>query len=267
MQTEKVTSIKSVLHDLSLIVPQQHWDDYKFYEWAVAASRLIRTYNSYDKKVTLIKVKDHKFTLPSDLVYIQQIAVYRGDVPENMDEDKLKSYLNLPEGFDPSILFKQKSIPWEPALPSTTPFTQSILCVDNMFTPNTLDGDCDPVYEIYSNLDGVITVDNGILLVSYLAYKKDENGDILIPDLQIYKEAIESYCLMRYWMNRSMTHEANAFNMLNFYRNMWTLYKAKAQSTANEPDLGQLENIRREKVRLKARGHFKDLFGSLNQLD
>lgn len=265
MSTHKKISIKSILHDLSLIIPNQYWDDYRMLEWATSAARQIRIMSNFVQKYSLTTVKSHKFTLPSDLVAIQQILVYKGEIPPGSNAETVLKQLGVPQSFTDLIEANIKASSWRPMLPSSSPFLKSILCPANIFADATAQSKCEIVYDIDERLQGTTTLKDGIILIAYLAYDTDEDGYPMIPDLEDFREAVQYYCLHKFFTLRAMFNEADAFRKSEYYRSLWFLYKSKATATANEPDLGTLESIRRMTSSIKTPSHFDSVFVNTSQ--
>jgi len=82
---------------------------------------------------------------------------------------------------------------------------------------------CDQCQHEYTiSPSGVITTTllEGIMLLSYLAYPKDEEGYALIPDDENVKEAIFHYVLYRYWLQKDMMKEEGAEKRMRFHLQM-----------------------------------------------
>lgn len=89
-------SIKSVLYDLSTMLPETNWNESLFLEWAYKAMRKINLHEKYEHVVCLIPVQDHKAELPSELRYLTQIAyVTQSDLDDTDEIEAYKDIMNL----------------------------------------------------------------------------------------------------------------------------------------------------------------------------
>lgn len=133
-------------------------------------------------------------------------------------------------------------------------------CTENICRGTT----CPQEYTISSNGVLTSTLRDATLLVSYLGYPIDENGDHLIPDDENLKEALFHYVLYRYWLQKDLMKESGADKRMQFHLQMWSTLANKALSI-NLPSLGTLENIRANRSRLIPRGNsFDKFFGDLS---
>ncbi len=110
---------------------------------------------------------------------------------------------------------------------------------------------------------GTTNLKEGCLLISYLAYPKNDDGDLLIPDDSVLKEALLHYILYRYWMSKDLISGGSANNARarsqEAYQ-MYTTLAGKAAGRLNMPTLDQLENIRLQSTRLIPRSNRYESF-------
>ena len=67
-------SIKSVLADLISTIDERYWNETVMLEWATKALRKIKAFNKFSNKLALIDLEAHRGQLPSDFVYVTQVA-------------------------------------------------------------------------------------------------------------------------------------------------------------------------------------------------
>jgi len=96
-------SIKSVLYDLSRLMPETHWNEVDFLEWATKATQKIKIPQKFEPCVHYIPLESHKATLPSNLRYLVQIAYLTEDL-DSTNLESLKNIMNL------------ASVEWSPAI-------------------------------------------------------------------------------------------------------------------------------------------------------
>lgn len=86
-------NIKSILYDLSEIIPKRYWNETKFLEWAVKGLYRVNTNPIYTERVKLLKVEDHRAQLPNDFKMIIQVAGRIGHTTAILEE--LQSTMGL----------------------------------------------------------------------------------------------------------------------------------------------------------------------------
>lgn len=106
IMTTNYISIKTVLHDLSLMVDERYWNETAMEEWITKALRQLNIEPALEQAVSLIELCEHKAQLPSDLKYLTQVAFKA--TPEPTDElNAILQDLDLPSD---SNLFLYHSI-------------------------------------------------------------------------------------------------------------------------------------------------------------
>lgn len=257
--TSNYTSIKSVLYDLSLTIDDRYWNEAKMAEWAHRALRMIHTDQTLETKVTYLEVCEHKAVLPSDLKFLTQIAYL--DNSSNVELIGDITALDLPEGSTLVNSFNQfNRIIWKAMRLTSNPYHASI-CLDKKIIHCT---DCRHEFSISSDMVLTTTLANGVLMISYLAWPKDEEGYALIPDNEYLKEALFHFILYRYWLSKSMMMEEGSAQQVQFHLKMWNQLKAQAAGDLNKPDINELENLKSQLNHLVPRSsRFQQLFLTL----
>lgn len=273
-------SIKSVLYNLSEIVPKQNWNESLFLEWANQGLRRITTHSKYEDTAQLIAVSEHTASLPSDLRYITQLAYHTQSSAQdiegllhtmNLDSVKWSPAINHmanPTGLAERAIETSNSmkVVWRPMRASTNAFLNTLLCDPNMFpTIHTFlnCADCEHEYIVNPNMTITTTLKEGLVYVSYLRFPKDNStGDVLMPDNEELKEAIMHYCLWKYFLRKSLIGEDKSGNERDYHKSMFGLMKAKAQASIATPDVAQMENLKSMRDRLVPRDNQFDSFFS-----
>lgn len=254
--TTKYTSIRSVLYDLSLTIDERYWNSVKMLEWLTHGLRQINTGMTLEAKVVQLPVLLHKAELPSDLKYLTQVTYYIG---EGLCCEVESANLNLPDGSDATI-YSAPSVTWKPMRLSSNPFHNSI-CLDNSLYYCT---DCAHEFSVSPSLILTTTLLAGQIMVSYLGYALDENGDTLIPDDENLKEALFHYALYRYWLSKYQMKEEGSESRMRFHLSMWGTLSTKAAGHLNAPDVNELENLKNQYNRLVPReNRFQQMFMTL----
>lgn len=187
-------SIKSVLHDLSLMIDERYWNETAMEEWITKALRQLNIEPALEQAVSLIELCEHKATLPSDLKYLTQVAFKA--TPEPSDElSAILSNLDLPEDSNLFLYHSLlKSLVWVPLKLTTNPYHASI-CLDEtlMQCPG-----CQYEFSVSPSMVLTSNLKDGLLLVAYLRYPLDKDGSALIPDDETLKESILHYAMYRF---------------------------------------------------------------------
>ena len=257
--TSNYISIKSVLYDLSLTIDDRYWNETKMGEWAHRALRMVHTDQSLETKVTYLEVCEHKAILPTDLKFLTQVAYYSGANTTSLLGDI--NALDLPPDSELGTKLNQfNTITWKAMRLTTNPYHASI-CLDNSITYCT---DCQHEFSVSKDLVLTTTLQTGVIMLSYLAWPKDDDGYALIPDNEFLKEAIFHYILYRYWLSKSMMMEEGSAAQVQFHLKMWNQLKAQAAGDLNKPDVNELENLKSQMNHLVPRAsRFQQLFLTL----
>lgn len=284
MSSISYTSIKSVLYDLSTVVPEAYWNETNMLEWAYKALHKLNMHTKYHQAVAILQVESHKAQLPKDLKYLTQV-VYK----ENFTQSDVEYFQELMGITDDSwnatslhmdnttglptkavnALLGYARTYWKPLRLSTNPFVKTIHSDVSLFTDGTWDylcPECAHEYTVDPDLCLTTTLRDGWLLVSYLRLPTCVDGSIMIPDDEDVKEAIFHYVLYRHFLSRSFLREEGAdaqrdWNLLRF-----ETLKTKASGKAHQPSIDQLENMKSQTEHLVPRGNrYEGMFSKLNQ--
>lgn len=138
---------------------------------------------------------------------------------------------------------------------SSSSFLKAVSDIDGLDFANLKCWECR--HEMSIDPDGCITttLPNGYLLVSYLSYPVDKNGDALIPDDENLKEALMHYVYYRVYLAKSFMHEQNAIQEREYHLQRFHILGQKAVGDLNSPTLGVMENIKNDRNRLLHRAH------------
>lgn len=272
MEATPYVSIRTILYDISTMLDSKEWNEANMLEWAFRALRKNKATTVYTTKVAFRNCIDHKFPLPSDLKFLNQIA-YRICTQEDLIEEvKEVLGLNADEFANSSIpysavvnLYNAGFRRWTPLRLSSSPFASSIHChVGIPPTPK-----CEHDYTVDETLTVTTSLKEGQILISYLAYPQTEDGEALIPDNADLKDAIMHYCLYRHYMSKSlkaMGTDQFADNQRSWHLSMYETLSAKAAGDSKLPTINQLENMKRQGNRLVPRAHqYNKFFLGLNQ--
>lgn len=221
------------------------WD---LYEWIAEALEAIDAYPQYEKLFTQIPIENWKGKLPCNLSYIEQVS-YCGKpcYPVNSTMAILSS--------DTSNTTAKAFIRGEEVTSDMIPlFAMRNTDLERRYYDVD---DCNLFFDIQT----VATE----LVVSYIGVKIDQDGLPMIPDNYWYREAVTSYVqkmLDRIEWRKQKISEA-------VYRDSeraWERAKNAARANALMPDLGKMENLKNQIVRLKPNIRAFDSFFSSHSL-
>lgn len=265
MEATPYVSIRTVLYDISTMLDSKEWNEANMLEWAYRALRKNKSNKVYTTKVVFLNVIEHKFILPKDLKYIYQIA-YKVCTSDQLITD-IKEILGLTDplledsNIPYSVAVNFSKIPfnkWTPLRLSPSPFALAVHCSGLPPCNN-----CDQDYTIDETLTGTTSLKEAKLLVSYMAYPQNEDGDALIPDDPDLKDAIMHYCLYRHYLSKSLKAvgtDQYADKQKMWHLSMFETLSAKASGQLNMPSLNELDNMKRNANRLVPRAHQYDKF-------
>jgi len=255
--------IDAVLTNVYSIIDEDLIDEADLLEWASIAMRSLRVKQTYDLKVTFVKVENYKSTLPKGTLWIDQIF-YAEQLDEN-DAIQIKLYT----GDEDSITTKYWEFldsnyynhRWRPLRATTTPFHRGIHCSD------CINFICEAEHSYSIDKCGIITTsfEKGYLSIAHYAYPII-NGSFLIPDDVDVIKALEAYILYRVWEKKWNSMIEGAERRYHEYKNRWQLASAKARGQMLLPSIDEYENLKQQLLRLgQNTNSYYNGFGTLAQ--
>jgi len=253
----KWITINTVLSDLAMTIPSQHWNESYAKEWAFQAVRKIGCVEQYDRDIDLIQITNYKGELPEDYYRLQLLA-YKLDIDELTSADlaDIREELNHDNdlyytGFNGTSAFFSQ---YKPLRLATSPFAISVHCSDcvNLYSIS------EHTYTVHPNGTITTSFQNGSVCVSYLKYARDCDT-FLIPDDQDYIDALRSYIMMRLWEFRMNTKEEGSANLFAYYAGKWATMRKAVVGKLKLPSIDELENLRQQRNRLvtKERDYYR----------
>ena len=199
-----------------------------------------------------LRVTNYRAQIPCDVYEIRQLAVngqaarYSGD-----------TY--------PAILGKTCC-----GQPATTSAVELFLDgFDNVFSPqlgaNLNSYATDLTYSI-NNDNITLSVKEGDICLSYLAYPLDDEGFPLIPDNVSFKEAVKRYMAMKldYQAWRQEPNNGGLKALKEDSDREWCWYVGQAGNKAKMPNISQMESLKNQMVKLRPEfNEFSNFFKSL----
>ena len=245
-----------------ITIPRSEWDEDLAIEYAAQAYDMalgLKSF-SYEPKVTLLEVSNHKAKLPQGFRLIEMV-VYMYDQPT---EDEVKGFEETTEittqitenpVTDIDYTFNQDHIDriqnqgivnnynlytglynymstynhFVVLRPIDDPFTRHRHCT---WCPN-LDSTCDDTYTITKSGEIITSFESGYICVSYLSEPVDDNGDLLIINDADVQNALATYVMWRLWETKMHLHEENAIRISMMYLDRWEKLAKKIKGKIN----------------------------------
>jgi hypothetical protein len=251
----KFISLKSVLADLSAMVPQDSFNETLFYEWSAQGLNKIRPNIGYRTCNAIVPIIEHTAVLPNNFQFLnsaavlpavsdQEAAYYDSIIremaslnePNNVyiinDENIIQNIkANFTDNRKLQIMHKSSSV-FLPSFTNTTDIVKPSLET--------------PQYQICDGTHIMTNVRTGFTLLSYMATPSSKDGDLLIPDNQDLKEAIYHYVMYRWYSSKIATADYSALNHLKqereFHLSQFQVLSVKSKNL-ELPDLATLENL------------------------
>jgi hypothetical protein len=262
--------IRKIFRDLK---PQNdNWID-DAVEWIGEALEHIGAAPQLCQKQCVLEIKDHKTLMPSDLYYINQVAINNSVSPVSSNEldkliDKVKELKDeiaeaqaagLEYSDTASILheinsrivvlenvyFKNENL-LQPLQYGASTFHRSMHCNDcvneNTRYEDTYIVDCDYIKTSF---------ESGKICISYMAFPTDEECYPLVPDDISYMEAMFWYIYKKLLISFVAPPETkrNGINY-TFADQKWKYYCTQARNAANFPDIDKYESFMNQWVRM-----------------
>lgn len=255
----KYTSIAKVFNFLPKSFGEE--DGYVM-EYAAQAMDALDIHQVYDKKVCLVQVADHQATLPSDLKYIQAVTYMEQQPTASETQDIITSYSKsfVDDGDtvtttlttmitepDPNVANQNHilRIQHQGVLNSYELWAESDAFQNNftllrmvnkshslaMHCDNSPNLHCDYKDYYQVNMLGQIitSIRSGYLAVFYLAKRKNDRGEFLIPDDFDVLNAIAAYIKYKYMEEMAFTRQKGYYTAYERELQKWEVLSAKVK--------------------------------------
>tara|TARA_R110000744_G_scaffold207271_1_gene325934 strand:+ start:2875 stop:3762 length:888 start_codon:yes stop_codon:yes gene_type:complete len=271
------TIIRKIFRDLRPTNDQ--WVDDAI-EWVGEALEHIGAASQLCQKQCVLDIKDHKTLMPTDLYYINQVAINNAVSPVNSQElDTLLTKVNdlkvqiksaQDAGIEYSsvssvlheinsrivilenVYFKDDSS-MRPLQYGASTFHRSMHCEgcvnENAQYEDTYIVDCDYIKTSFPT---------GKICISYMAFPLDDDCYPLVPDDISFREAMFWYVYKQILLG-TPKFKNNGIDY-NFADNKWKYYCTQARNAANFPDIDKYESFMNQWVRLIPNINRHDLF-------
>lgn len=266
MAISKTTSSKAIIRKIfrDLNPSSDNWVEDAI-EWIGEALEHIGAAAQLEKKLCLVNIKDYKGALPTDLYYINQVAVNSSVNPSIATElDELLAKVD-------DIYYLLENNPAQDLTYQLRDFNSRILVLENIYTSSETGlvplGYCTTNFPkdihcpncantvtnyrdcYYIESDWVKTsFQNGKVCLSYMAFPIDDDGYPLVPDDISFKEAMFWYVYKKILLGGdSITNNGVDYT---FAEGQWKYYCTQARNAANYPDIAKMESFMNQWVRL-----------------
>ena len=271
MAVYKTTSSKAIIRKIfrDLKPDNDNWIDDAI-EWIGEALEHIGSATQLSQKQCVLTVENHKVLLPTDLYYINQVAINNSVSPVSSSElDTLTT--KVKELKDAIIDAQANSLEYSSTTTVLHEINSRIVILENVYFSGS--NSLQPLQYGASNFhkslhctgcvnenaryedtyiidDGYIktSFESGKICLSYMAFPTDEDCYPLVPDDISFKEAMFWYIYKKILLFNPM-FKVNGIKY-DFAEKQWKYYCTQARNAANYPDIDRYESFMNQWVRL-----------------
>lgn len=261
------TIIRKIFRDLK---PQDdNWIDDAI-EWIGEALEHIGASTQLLQKQCVLTVKNHKVLLPTDLYYINQVAINNSVSPVSSKE--LDTLITKVKELQDEIADAQASgTEYSSTTSVLNEINSRIVVLENVYFKNSNNMQplqygasnfhrsmhCDNCVNENVSYEDTYIIDNdyiktsfesGKICLSYKAFPTDEDCYPLVPDDISYSEALFWYIYKKVLLSRP-DFKKNGINY-SYAEQQWKYYCTQARNAANYPDIDRYESFMNQWVRL-----------------
>ena len=261
------TIIRKIFRDLK--PGDDNWIDDAI-EWVGEALEHIGSATQLLQKQCVLTVADHKVLLPTDLYYINQVAINNSVSPVSSKEldtliDKVK------ELKDQIVAAQADGLEYSSTTATLNEINSRIVVLENIYFKNTntlqplqygastfhRSMHCDDCVNENVNYEDTYIVDNdyiktsfesGKICLSYMAFPTDEDCYPLVPDDISFSEALFWYVYKKILLSKP-DFKNNGVDYI-FAEQQWKYYCTQARNAANYPDIDRYESYMNQWVRM-----------------
>ena len=271
MAVYKTTSSKTIIRKIfrDLKPEKDNWIDDAI-EWLGEALEHIGSATQLSQKQCVLTVVDHKVLLPTDLYYINQVAINNSVSPVSSKElDTLTT--KVKELQEAIVAAQADDLEYSSTTSILHEINSRIVVLENVYFKNS--NNMQPLQYGASNFhssmhcedcvnenvtyEDTYIVDNdyiktsfqsGKICLSYMAFPTDEDCYPLVPDDISFKEAMFWYIYKKILLS-SPKFKTNGIDY-SFADQQWKYYCTQARNAANYPDIDRYESFMNQWVRL-----------------
>jgi len=261
------TIIRKIFRDLK---PQDdNWIDDAI-EWVGEALEHIGSATQLLQKQCVLTVANHKVLLPTDLYYINQVAINNSVSPVSSKE--LDTLIDKVKELKDEIADAQADgLEYSSTTSVLNDINSRIVVLENIYFKSSdhmqplqygasnfhRSMHCDDCINENINYEDTYIIDNdyiktsfesGKICLSYMAFPTDEDCYPLVPDDISFSEALFWYIYKKILLSRP-DFKKNGVNY-SFAEQQWKYYCTQARNAANYPDIDRYESFMNQWVRL-----------------
>jgi|TARA_B100000073_G_C23663039_1_gene545411 hypothetical protein len=261
------TIIRKIFRDLK---PQDdNWIDDAI-EWIGEALEHIGAASQLLQKQCVLTVANHKVLLPTDLYYINQVAINNSVDPVSSKE--LDTLIDKVKELKDEIADAQANgLEYSSTTSVLNEINSRIVVLENIYFKNSNNMQplqygasnfhrsmhCDDCVNESVHYEDTYIVDNdyiktsfesGKICLSYMAFPTDEDCFPLVPDDISYSEALFWYIYKKILLSRP-DFKNNGINYVTAEQ-QWKYYCTQARNAANYPDIDRYESYMNQWVRM-----------------
>jgi len=261
------TIIRKIFRDLN--PSKDNWIDDSI-EWIGEALEHIGSATQLQQQQCVLTVADHKVLLPSDLYYINQVAINNSVSPVSAKE--LDTLTTKVKELQASIVAAQADdLEYSSTTSVLHEINSRIVILENVYFRDETamqplqygastfhrSMHCEDCVNENINYEDTYIIDNdyiktsfasGNICLSYMAFPTDDDCYPLVPDDISFKEAMFWYVYKKILLGN--TNFKNNGIDYNFADQQWKYYCTQARNAANYPDIDRYESFMNQWVRL-----------------
>ena len=265
--TSSKTLIRKIFRDLK--PDRDNWIDDAI-EWMGEALEHIGSATQLNQKQCVLTVEDHKVLLPTDLYYINQVAINSSVSPVASKElDTLTT--KVTELQDAIVAAQADGLEYSTTASVLHEINSRIVVLENVYFKDSNQMQplqygastfhrsmhCDNCVNENINYEDTYIVDNdyiktsfqsGKICLSYMAFPTDEDCYPLVPDDISFKEALFWYVYKKILLSNPQ-FKNNGIDY-SFAEQQWKYYCTQARNAANYPDIDKYESYMNQWVRM-----------------
>jgi len=265
--TSSKTLIRKIFRDLK--PDRDNWIDDAI-EWMGEALEHIGSATQLNQKQCVLTVEDHKVLLPTDLYYINQVAINSSVSPAASKElDTLTT--KVTELQEAIVAAQADGLEYSTTASVLHEINSRIVVLENIYFKDSNQMQplqygastfhrsmhCDNCVNENINYEDTYIVDNdyiktsfqsGKICLSYMAFPTDEDCFPLVPDDISFKEALFWYVYKKILLSNPQ-FKNNGIDY-SFAEQQWKYYCTQARNAANYPDIDKYESYMNQWVRM-----------------
>ena len=265
--TSSKTLIRKIFRDLK--PDRDNWIDDAI-EWIGEALEHIGSATQLNQKQCVLTVEDHKVLLPTDLYYINQVAINSSVSPVASQElDTLTT--KVTELQDAIVAAQADGLEYSTTASVLHEINSRIVVLENVYFKDSNQMQplqygastfhrsmhCDNCVNENINYEDTYIVENdyiktsfqsGKICLSYMAFPTDEDCYPLVPDDISFKEALFWYVYKKILLSNPQ-FKNNGIDY-SFAEQQWKYYCTQARNAANYPDIDKYESYMNQWVRM-----------------